>query len=84
MLNSSVTTKGQVTIPSELRARFGIQPGDRVGFFEEDGRIILERQETAISAVFGLVKARRGVTQEEMDAAIAVGWQRRARRNAGQ
>lgn len=78
MLSSSVTTKGQVTIPAELRARFGIQPGDRVGFVEEDGHIVLQRQETAIAAVFGLVKAARGVDLEQMNTAASAGWQRRA------
>lgn len=78
MLSSSVTTKGQVTIPAELRARFGIQPGDRVGFVEEDGHIVLQRQETAIAAVFGLVKAARGVDLERMNTAVSAGWQRRA------
>jgi AbrB family looped-hinge helix DNA binding protein len=79
VLTSSVTSKGQVTIPAELRAKLGIQPGDRVGFLEENGRIVLQRQETAISSVFGMIKAKRGVSQEEMDAAVAAGWKRRAR-----
>ena len=78
MLSSSVTTKGQVTIPAELRERFGIKPGDRVGFVEEGERIVLQRQETAIESVFGLVKASRGVTLEQMDATIAAGRGRHA------
>lgn len=78
MLSSSVTAKGQVTIPAELRERFGIKPGDRVGFVEEGERIVLQRQETAIEAVFGIVKASRGVTLEQMDAAIAAGRGRHA------
>lgn len=79
MLSSSVTTKGQVTIPAELRVKLGIQPGDRVGFSEEDGRIVLQRQETAISSVFGMIKAKRGVGLNEMDATATAGWKRRAR-----
>ena len=78
MLSSSVTAKGQVTIPAELRERFGIKPGDRVGFVEEGERIVLQRQETAIEAVFGIVKASRGVTLEQMDAALAAGRGRHA------
>ena len=78
MLSSSVTAKGQVTIPAELRERFGIKPGDRVGFVEEGERIVLQRQETAIEAVVGIVKASRGVTLEQMDAAIAAGRGRHA------
>jgi len=78
MLSSSVTIKGQVTIPAELRARLGIQPGDRVGFTEEAGRIVLQRQETAIASVFGLVKATHGVDLEQINASTAAGWKRRA------
>ena len=78
MLSSAVTTKGQVTIPVELRERFGIKPGDRVGFVEEGDRIVLQRQETAIEAVFGIVKAKQGVSLEQMEQAIAAGRGRHA------
>jgi len=78
MLSSSVTTKGQVTIPIELRERFGIKPGDRVGFVDEGDRIVLRRRETAIEAVFGIVKAGKGVTLDDMEAAIAAGRGRHA------
>ena len=78
MLSSSVTTKGQVTIPIELREKLGIKPGDRVGFVDEGGRIVLQRQETAIEVVFGMVKASKGVTLEQMEDAIAAGRSRHA------
>ena len=80
MLSSSVTTKGQVTIPIELREKLGIKPGDRVGFVDEGGRIVLQRQETAIEAIFGVVKTSKGVTREQMEEAITVGRSRRAGR----
>lgn len=80
MLSSSVTAKGQVTIPIELREKLGIKPGDRVGFVDEGGRIVLQRQETAIEAVFGVVKTSKGVTLEQMGDAIAAGRSRRAGR----
>jgi antitoxin PrlF len=79
MLSSSVTTKGQVTIPMELREKLGIKPGDRVGFVDEGGKIVLQRQETAIEAVFGIVKTRKGVTLEQMEGAITAGRGRHAR-----
>jgi len=79
MLSSSVTTKGQVTIPMELREKLGIKPGDRVGFVDEGGKIVLQRQETAIEAVFGIVKAGKGTTLEQMEGAIADGRSRHAR-----
>ena len=36
-----VTTKGQVTIPKEVRDKLGIQPGSDVGFAEEGGQVVL-------------------------------------------
>jgi AbrB family looped-hinge helix DNA binding protein len=36
-----VTSKGQVTIPKDVRERLGIQPGSDVGFAEEGGKVVL-------------------------------------------
>ena len=36
-----VTSKGQVTIPKEVRDKLGIEPGTDVGFREEEGKIVL-------------------------------------------
>ena len=38
-----VTTKGQVTIPIQLRDKIGIQPGCEVEFAEERGRLYLRK-----------------------------------------
>jgi AbrB family looped-hinge helix DNA binding protein len=40
-----VTSKGQVTIPKEVRDKLGIEPGDEVAFREEGEAIILEKTE---------------------------------------
>jgi AbrB family looped-hinge helix DNA binding protein len=45
-----VTTKGQVTIPKEIRDRMGIEPGSEVDFVESDGvvaLVALEKEEAA-------------------------------------
>lgn len=39
---STVTTKGQLVIPSRLRRRYGIRKGTRVVFAEENHRLILQ------------------------------------------
>ncbi len=39
---STVTTKGQLVIPSKLRRKFGIRKGTRVVFVEENQRLILQ------------------------------------------
>jgi len=36
-----VTTKGQVTIPREIREKLGITPADEIDFVEEKGRVYL-------------------------------------------
>ena len=39
-----VTSKGQVTIPIEIRDRFGIQPNTEVRFVVRDGLVVLEKE----------------------------------------
>jgi AbrB family looped-hinge helix DNA binding protein len=39
-----VTTKGQVTIPQEIREKFGITPAVEIDFLEEKGRIFLVKK----------------------------------------
>jgi AbrB family looped-hinge helix DNA binding protein len=39
---STVTTKGQLVIPSRLRRKYGIRKGTRVAMIEEANRIILQ------------------------------------------
>lgn len=39
---SRVTRKGQATIPSELRRKFGIEEGDRVVFEETEKGLVLK------------------------------------------
>ena len=73
MESSSVTSKGQVTIPAAVRRKLGIQPGDRIGFIEEADRVVIERCENRVEAAFGVLKASKTVSLEQMEEAIAVG-----------
>jgi len=42
-MTTSVTTKGQVTIPKSIRDLLGIKPGSAVDFvLAQDGRVVLE------------------------------------------
>ena len=38
---STISSKGQVTVPIEVRHRLGLKEGDRVEFVFEDGRTVL-------------------------------------------
>jgi AbrB family looped-hinge helix DNA binding protein len=74
-MQSALTVKGQVTIPKEARERLGLQPGDRVKFFfHPDGHIAI-LPVLPITALKGIVPARRrrAVSLREMDEAIAQG-----------
>lgn len=80
MSSLSLTTKGQVTVPVKIRRRLGLNPGDRVKFVEQNGKVFIERDSDDISSIFGMFKAKKSVSLVEMDKAISTGWSRRARR----
>lgn len=42
-MSSSISQKGQVTVPKALRDRFGLRPGSQVEFYEHEGAIVLRR-----------------------------------------
>ncbi len=39
--SSTISSKGQITVPQEIRNRLGLEPGDRVEFVVEEGRTVL-------------------------------------------
>jgi len=39
--SSTISSKGQITVPQEVRKRLGLEPGDRVEFVLEEGRTVL-------------------------------------------
>ncbi|MFW6111110.1 MAG: AbrB/MazE/SpoVT family DNA-binding domain-containing protein [Thermoproteota archaeon] len=43
MTEVSVTRKGQITIPVELRRKFGIQEGSKVEVVEDEERIVIRK-----------------------------------------
>lgn len=73
-MESTITSKGQATIPKAIREHLGLAAGDRVKFFmHPDGTVVLLPKRPA-SHLRGIVKARRqAVTLEEMDEAVAAG-----------
>lgn len=69
MLTSALTSKGQVTIPSDIRRQLHLHPGDKVGFMVEDDHIVLFRKEKNIEAAFGILKTRRTASLEKINKA---------------
>lgn len=52
MLASTITSKGQVTLPIKLRRELGIKPSDRVIFVKKNGHIVVEKL-ASVDSVFG-------------------------------
>src|SRR5438445_5329695 len=72
-VESTITVKGQATIPKAIREHLGLKPGDRVKFFvHPDGSVVLLPKLSA-SSLRGIIKSRRRrpVTIEEMNEAAA-------------
>jgi len=39
---SKMTSRGQITVPTEIRKKFGLKSGDTLCFLEVDGSIVLK------------------------------------------
>lgn len=72
MQTSSITSKGQATIPAVIRRRLGLRPGGKVAFVVEDDRVVLKAVKRHVESAFGIVKAKRRVTLRDMEKAIRV------------
>ena len=73
MIESSITKKGQTTLPKAVRDTLGVQAGDRVRYVIADGevRILPVRP---INRLFGVLQHDGpAVTVEEMEQAVAEG-----------
>ena len=73
MATAVVTSKGQITIPKEVRDRLGVDSGDRVEFVElEKGVFTVVAATRDLRELKGIVpKPRKPVTVEHMNRAIA-------------
>jgi len=43
MVTAKVTSKGQITIPKEIREKLGISPGEEIGFVERRGVFFIRK-----------------------------------------
>jgi antitoxin PrlF len=73
MPSSTVTAKGQTTIPKSIRERLGVDAGDRIDFIvRDDGTVVIEPAVQAVGALKGLLaaKGQRPVSITAMHQAI--------------
>jgi AbrB family looped-hinge helix DNA binding protein len=73
---ATLTSKGQITIPVQVRTALGVNAGDRVEFVEmEKGKFAIIAATRSVRELNGLLyrKERKPVSIAEMNAAIAKG-----------
>jgi AbrB family looped-hinge helix DNA binding protein len=59
MIESTVTDKGQTTVPKEVRDALGIKPRQRLQWdLAEDGKAVVRPEPSAL-ALFGSLKSRK-------------------------
>ena len=64
---SSISPKGQITIPQELRRRLGMKPKDKVAITLENGGVKIMPAKSSLGAVYQAVPAlTRRLSVDEM------------------
>jgi len=65
---STVQKRGQITIPSDLRAEFGIEPGDQVAFVRtQDGILITTLEDQKAVRLRRLLAEMKSILQEQQE-----------------
>ena len=72
MTHSTLTTKGRVTIPKDVRKRLQLRSGDKIRFIEiEEGKFALVPENRDVTTLKGLIpEPARPVRIEDMARAI--------------
>ncbi len=78
MAVTTITSKGQITLPAEFRKREGFHPGDKVVVREVDGALIVEPATAVVDRLYGMLAdltvGKPPATIEEWEEAAAAGW----------
>ena len=59
---AKITSKGQVTIPRDVRKKMDLKTGDKILFFEDNGKIFLQNSNSVVLTDFQ--KAMEGAAIE--------------------
>lgn len=76
MATAVLTSKGQMTLPKEVRDDLDIGPGDRIDIVKEGGVYVIRPRNVAIESLAGMLgKSPAGpMTPAEEDQAFAAAW----------
>jgi antitoxin PrlF len=75
MTAATLTSKGQLTLPKDVRDALGVGPGDRIDFVKmEDGNFAVLPATHSVKRLKGLIPSpKKAVSLADMDKAIAGG-----------
>ncbi len=64
---STITSKGQTTIPIEIRELLDLKPGDKLAFDVEGRKVTLRAKNLPVTALKGIVKSpfKRPLTRKQ-------------------
>ncbi len=73
MFSSTLTSKGQTTVPKEVREALGLKPGDKIRYLVvgDEVRIVKPRSLSELAGCLAKYYDGPAKTLEEMDAGIA-------------
>jgi AbrB family looped-hinge helix DNA binding protein len=74
MSESTITSKGQITIPKAVREALHLEVGDKIYFdVRDDGTVVLRARNAPVESLFGMLKdkskLKRPLRIEEMNPA---------------
>lgn len=74
-MQATLTSKGQITLPKDLREKLSLCAGDRVEFiFEDDQSVRLVAKHIPVTRLKGMLpKPPKPVSLEEMEQAVKAG-----------
>jgi AbrB family looped-hinge helix DNA binding protein len=68
MVTAKVTSKGQITIPKEVRVKLGISPGEELGFVERRGVFFIRKpvKKSPFEKWMGRLKSLKGAQSDKI------------------
>ena len=55
MATATVTSKGQMTLPKNVRDDLGLRPGDKVEFIKRDGKYMIMPRNVSVASLAGIL-----------------------------
>jgi len=76
MVLATVTSKGQTTIPKEIRDYLHLRTGDEIAFYIQDGHVLIKPMTGDAAELKGSLKkyASRPISVEDMNEAVHRGF----------